>query len=147
MIDLQRVKQETTDLINDLSSPIFLTKEILQKRYQFLEKSVPSLFKMILIEFENKTFNKEIFNKHFSKMLIQLEQLQNKEITEQEAKKAFIEDTNERFIPESITCPLKKECPFYRAILDDTTGNMELVKSRMANIICPEGKCCPYTPK
>jgi protoheme ferro-lyase len=103
--DVELVKKEVFDLINDLenytksSRNLNVYEEAMKKKYKNLFNTSKTLFNLIFNQFKDKKFDKEYFNFMVNKMLSYITKIQNNEISQYDASANIGTDLAEKYIP------------------------------------------------
>jgi hypothetical protein len=100
-----RVKREVENLQKDLDNIIKNSENItdyeitLQKRYKYLYKTSSSLFKFIYDNYKSNTFDKKAFSRNLDMMLIHIQRIQSKNISQHDASVNVGESLAKQYIP------------------------------------------------
>lgn len=102
--DTIRVKENVDQLITELNTIVTRQESIniytLKKKFRYLEKNFPSLFNLIVNEYNSQNFNKERLEIILNTMLQQIEKIQQSKVTQHDASVVVGEHLAQTFIPQ-----------------------------------------------
>lgn len=104
--NVTKLKDEVRHLLTELDEIIAKRQrienyeEVLKEKYNYITQTSENLWKLIITQYTNSTFNKDIFLKNLEMMLSAISDIQGSKITQHDASQNVGETLASQFIPQ-----------------------------------------------